>query len=94
MSSRLVSLLATAALAVVLLSGRSFAGTSEQARSMAPGHAAVSPVEVGNDSDADRGTGESCEKMHREMMTGGMGDDMRRMHDEMMGEMDRSHPGN
>lgn len=92
MSSRLLSLLAAATLAVVLLAGRSFAGTSEEARSMAPAPAAVSPVELRGDSDADEGMGESCEKMHQEMM-GGMSDNMRRMHDEMMGEMDRSHPG-
>lgn len=92
MSSRLLSLLAAAILAVVLFAGDSFAGASAEQRSLAPGPAAVSPVEVGEDSEPHEGMGESCEKMHQEMM-GGMGDDMRRMHDEMMGEMDRTHPG-
>jgi hypothetical protein len=49
-------------------------------------------VDVRDDSDADRGMDDSCDKMHQEMM-GGMGDDMRRMHDEMVGEMDRSETG-
>jgi hypothetical protein len=37
MGARLPSLLAAATLAVVLLAGRSFAGTAEHARSMAAG---------------------------------------------------------
>jgi len=92
MSPRLLSLLAAATLAVVVFAGNAFAGASEEQRSMAPGPAAVSPVEVRDDPDANEGMVESCEKMHQEMMSG-MGDDMRRMHDEMVGEMDRSHPG-